>query len=218
MGGIMKTAGMFDDAYQLGGQMWNNSSRAFKGMTGAAGAGLGAAGAGLATGGMLIGNAAGSLVGQQPFSNEAVNTMAGVTGNYANVAKGYGQDFANSVGVGAQGLNGTVQGGSAGDAAWKNLLQQPGVSQGARDFSNRAFNVVDTAATIAPAAAIGGVGQVLKPFQAAPAVNAAATASRLPTAIRPVVGAAQTAQKAYGTTNNVASGAKLIGSGMATPH
>jgi hypothetical protein len=29
--------------------------------------------------------------------------------------------------------------------------------------------------------------------------------------------AANTAQKAYGTTNNAASAAKLIGSGMATP-
>jgi hypothetical protein len=215
LGGRMKSAGVLDNASTLGSQMWNNGARTFKGMTGAVGAGLGAAGAGIGAGGMLIGNAAGSLVGQQPFSNEAVNTVAGTAGNYANVARGYGQDLANSLGLGAQGLAGTHQAGSAGDAAWKTVEQQPGVSQGARDFSDRAFNIVDTAATIAPAAAIGGVGQVLKPLQATQA--AAGAAARVPTTLKPVMNAANTAQKAYGTTNNAASAAKLIGSGMATP-
>ena len=216
----LKTAGMLDAASQLGGQMWNNSARTFKGMTGAVGAGLGAAGAGIGAGGMLIGNAAGSLVGQQPFSNETINTVAGTASNYANAAKGFGQDAAQSLGLGAQGLAGTTQAGSAGDTAWHNLANAPGVSPGARDFSNRAHNVVNTAAIIAPAAAIGNFGQVLKPLQAtagsaAPAAN---LASRVPTVLKPVVGAAQTAQKAYGTTNNLASGVKLIGSGAVTPH
>jgi hypothetical protein len=213
----MKAANMFDNAYQLGGQMLGNSARTFKGMTGAVGAGLGAVGAGIGTGGMLIGNAAGSLVGQQPFSNEAINTTAGVASNYANIAKGYGQDVAQSMGLGSQGMAGTTQTGSAGDAAWKNLIQQPGVSQGAKDFSNRAFNVVDAAATIAPAAAIGGAGQVVQAAggAAAPAANLAA---RIPAALKPVVNTAQAAQKLYGTTNRLGSGAKLIQSGLTTPH
>ena len=221
LGGRMKAAGMMDDASALGGQMWNNSARTFKGMTGAVGAGLGAAGAGIGTGGMLIGNAAGSLVGQQPFSNETINTMAGTASNYANAAKGFGQDAAQSLGLGAQGLAGTTQPGNAGDTAWQNLTNQPGVSPGARDFSTRAHNVVNTAANIAPAAAIGNFGQVLKPFQAtqaAGAAPAATLASRVPATLKPVMNAANTAQKAYGTTNNAASAVKLVGSGMATPH
>ena len=221
LGGRMKAAGMLDDSYQLGSQMWNNSARTFKGMAGATAGALGAAGGGLAAGGMQAANAVGGVFGKQPFSNEAIDTAYGAADTYADVGSAYGKDFGQSVGLGAQGLAGTTQPGNAGDTAWQNLTNQPGVSPGARDFSTRARNVVNTAANIAPAAAIGNFGQVLKPFQAtqaAGAAPAATLASRMPATLKPVMNAASTAQKAYGTTNNAASAVTLVGSGMATPH
>jgi hypothetical protein len=223
LAGRMKTAGWFDDAKQLGGQMWDNSARAFKGMTGATAGAIGAGTAGLAAGGMQGINAIGGAFGQKPvFSDETINTAHNTADTYANIGSAYGQDFANSMGMGAQGLAGTAQSGSQGDAAWKNLLQQPGVSDGARDFSNRAFNVVDTAAKIAPAAAIGGVNSAIKPFQAAnaaaaPVTQAAATASRVPSALKPALNVAQKAQQHWGTANKGGAGMKMIDSALSAP-
>lgn len=192
LGTRMKTAGMLGDAADLVGQSWNNSARAFKGMTGSVGAGLGAAGAGLVGAGMqainapvhaynALGRGVNAMTGGQtmgkantPFSPETVNTAYGTARNFGNVAKGYGQDFVNSMGLGSEGLAGTTQGGSHGDDAWRHLVSDPAVSQGARDFSNASHAVVDTAAHIAPLAAMGAVAHgVGHAANAAPAVTTA---------------------------------------------
>lgn len=160
MGNVM---GFGRNAAQLGGQMWNNSARAFKGMTGAVGGTIGAAGAGLAAGGMQGANAVGGLFGKQPFSNETINTAHGVADHYANVGSAYGQDFANSVGLGSQGLAGTTQGGSLGDDAWHHIENQPGVTQNAKQISQIGRNTLNTASNIAPAAALAGASRMFAP-------------------------------------------------------
>jgi hypothetical protein len=166
-----KQADVFQNMKDMGGnlatglnQSWNNGARAFKGMTGAVGAGLGAAAAGVGTGGMLIGNAAGSLVGKKPFSNESVNTMAGVAGNYANVAKGYGKDFATSMGLASDGEAGSLTNNhSYGDEAWKHVENAPGVTHTAQNVSQMGRTALQTASNLAPAAAIGTAAKMLAP-------------------------------------------------------
>lgn len=144
-------------------QSWNNGARAFKGMTGAVAGGLGAAGAGLAGGGMQAANAVGGLVGKQPFSNEAVNTAYGAADHYANVGSAYGKDFANSMGLGHEGLAGTTNNHSYGDEAWKHLEHAPGVTNTARGVSQMGRTALQTASNLAPAAAIGTAAKMVAP-------------------------------------------------------
>jgi hypothetical protein len=232
LGGRMKAAGMLGDAYTLGGQMMNNSARMFKGMMGstaghaggllALGAGAGMQAANLPAQALnAIGSGVNSLTGQQtvgkipqPFSQETVDTAHGTGNTLANIGAGYGRDVQKSLGFGGPNNgNSVLTSGSDGDAAWKNLLQQPGVSDGARDFSSRAFNVVDTASNLAPAAVIGTGAQ--QAFKALPAAN---TAFQLPKMLQPAMNTAKTVQNAYGTTSRLNAGGNLVYSGITTPH
>jgi hypothetical protein len=79
------------------------------------------------------------------------------------------------MGLGSQGLAGTTQGGSLGDATWKNLEQKPGVTDSARTLSQVGRNVLNTTSNIAPAAALGGAAKML-----APSGHGAAAASAAP--------------------------------------
>lgn len=206
-----KQADWLNDAGTLLNQSWNNSARAFKGMTGSVAGALGAGGAGLAAGGMQGVNAVGGLFGKKPFSNEAIDTAYGAADRYADVASAYGHDLANSLGVGSQGLAGTTQAGSHGDQAWKNLANAPGVTPGARQFSNRAFNVVDTASQLAPVAAIGTGAKMLQ--AAGGAAPAASTVGRVgQTVARAAAPAAYGASKLTSSSNAAGASAKMLAS------
>lgn len=209
--GFMKKADMLGDAGNLLGQSWNNSARVFKGMTGGAAGALGAAGAGIAGGGMQAANAVGGMFGKQPFSNEAIDTAYGAADRYADVGSAYGKDLVNSLGMGPQGMAGTLQPGSHGDQAWQNLTNAPGVTPGARQFSNRAFNVVDTAATMAPAAAIGTGAKMLSAAgKAAPAASAIGRAGQATARVAAPVAAG--ASKLTSSSNPAGASAKMMAS------
>lgn len=176
----VKRADMFQNLRSFGNnaatvlnQSWNNGAKAFKGMTGGLGGAIGSAGAGLAAGGMQGANAVGSMFGKQPFSNEAIDTAYGTADHYANVGSAYGQDFMNSMGMGSQGLAGTTDSSSLGDAAWKNIEHIPGVTDTARGVSQMGRGAFQTTANLAPAAAIGTAAKMM-----APAGHAAAPASQ----------------------------------------
>ena len=211
VGGFMKKADMLGDAGNLLGQSWNNSARTFKGMTAGLGAAYGSGLANMAGGGMQAANAVGGLFGQQPFSKETVNTAYGVGNQYGRVANAYGKDVVNSLGMGSQGLAGTLEHGSHGDQAWQNLANAPGVSPAARQFSNRAFNVVDTAANLAPASAIGTGSKMLSTVgNAGPA---ATTMGRMgQTAARVSAPVAAAADKLTSDSNVAGMSAKLTAS------
>lgn len=211
VGIFMKKADMLSDAGNLLGQGWNNSARAFKGMTAGLGAAYGAGLANMVGGNMQAANTVGGLFGRQPFSKETVNTAFGTGKQYNRVANAYGKDLVNSMGMGSQGLAGTQLPGSHGDQAWQNLANSPGVSPAARQFSNRAFNVVDTAAVMAPAAAIGTGSKMLS--AAGNAGPAATTMGRVgqnvAQAAAPV---AAVANKLTSSSNPAGMSAKLIAS------
>lgn len=201
----VKRAILGGNATELLGQGWNNSARAFKGMTGGIAGALGAAGGGLAAGGMQAANAVGGLVGKQPFSNEAIDTAYGAADHYADIGSAYGKDFATSMGLGRQGLAGTTQNYSAGDAHWNKLEQQPGVSTFAKDMSQRGRNVLNTTANIAPAAAIGTGAKMLHAGAAAAAPGS--VAARVGSATAPVM---NTASKLTSGSNSLGIGGKVL--------
>lgn len=174
-----KTAGTVSNVTRGIGNSWNNGARAFKGMFNGLGAGLGAAGEGAAG---LVGsaynagarglNTIGSRVSQLAggtglrrgqgiplIPQHEIDTRYNVAGALGNVARGYGSDVMKSMGAGPQGLAGTLESGSAGDQAWRHMLHDPNITTGARNFSANALDTMDTAAHMAPVAAIGSLAR-----------------------------------------------------------
>ena len=215
----MKSAGMFGDIADGLSTSWNNASRVFKGGTGAIAGGLGAAGAGLAAGGMEGANAIGGVFGQKPFSDTAINTAYGAADHYANMGSEYGKDFAQGLGMGSNGMAGTLQNNpAAGDNYMKHVQQLPGVTNDARRISSTAMNVQDFAAKAAPAAALGGTIQaasnvatgapmmsgVASTAPAAPAATAAT--APLSTAAKATKGVARMAKNMNSTSNPIGWG------------
>jgi hypothetical protein len=213
----MKTAGMLGNMVDGLSNSWNNASRVFKGGTGAIAGGLGAAGAGLAGGAMQGANAVGGVFGAKPFSDTSVNTAYGTAGHFANAAKGYGQDLAQGLGLGPQGLAGTTMNNpSAGDAYVQKVQNMPGVTDDARRLSAAGMTAADFASKAAPAAAIGGGIQMASNLAAGAPVTAGISSASPAAVAKPVASnmASRAAQKTLGVAKGMNSSSNPIGAGV----
>lgn len=215
-GSVVKRASMLGDFANGLSTSWNNASRVFKGGTGAAAGALGAVGAGLTGGAMQGANAVGGLFGQQPFSNETVDTAYGTADHYANMGSAYGKDLAQGLGLGPQGLAGTTMNNpSAGDDYIKQVQNMPGVTDEARRISNMGMSTADLASKAAPAAALGGGIQMASNVATgAPLTAGISSASPAATAAPQALGAgAKAVQKATGVAKNLNSSSNPLGWG-----